>query len=144
MESPARYVGGVLYVCDRCGAETINAPCACGKPWMRATITTTHASKATTWSVPTGTVCGHCGKPFIYVGDIPQMSPPLWCTCLIEVSAPFWDRHRKIGLNPGNAKLAPDFDEPLELTPARAAWKCPRCHTINAPHADRCDCKEPG
>lgn len=24
------------------------------------------------------------------------------------------------------------------------AWECPRCHKINAPHVDRCDCKPEG
>lgn len=23
---------------------------------------------------------------------------------------------------------------------ARAPWECPRCHSINAPHVDRCGC----
>jgi len=23
----------------------------------------------------------------------------------------------------------------------RTAWECPRCHKINAPHVDRCDCE---
>lgn len=23
----------------------------------------------------------------------------------------------------------------------RCAWECPRCHRINAPHVDKCDCQ---
>jgi len=28
------------------------------------------------------------------------------------------------------------------FTYVRAAWECPRCHRINAPHVDKCDCVE--
>lgn len=34
---------------------------------------------------------------------------------------------------------APLWSMPM---PARTAWECPRCHAINAPHVDRCACKE--
>ena len=26
------------------------------------------------------------------------------------------------------------------LAPLRAAWTCPRCDVVNAPHVDRCTC----
>lgn len=24
--------------------------------------------------------------------------------------------------------------------PVKAAWECPRCHKVNAPHVDQCSC----
>jgi hypothetical protein len=26
----------------------------------------------------------------------------------------------------------------------RTAWECPRCHKVNAPHVDKCDCVPTG
>lgn len=108
--SPARYVGGTLFVCERCGRETLNAPCACDKYGMVATITTTGA-EATTYQIGNG-YCPTCGLVKFGVGVE-------CCRCPVEVSSVFgW------------------------ASPARTAWECPRCHTINAPHVDRCACTE--
>lgn len=120
-----------------------------------ATLTTTSA-ETIAWGAIT---CPQCGGFRIAPAAWWSIVPPKMCNCplsattgYIEIkTCPFcgkldgagWPevlycqckRPRIAGLNPGNAKMSPDFDEP-----ERAPWECPRCHRVNAPHVDRCDC----
>jgi len=54
---------------------------------------------------------------------------PCWCT-----------QKRTPGLNLGNAKIAPDFDAPMDFD-APSAWQCPGCKRWKAPHVTECECE---
>lgn len=139
LNSPARYVGGTLYICDRCGAETINEPCQCKSlpSGITTTITTTTGTTDSVYFRLGNGRCARCGKPYVYVGDVPAMSPPLWCTCPVEVPSVFGPK------GSGGLYDALMRDRARERGKA-APWECPRCHAINAPHVDRCSCTGEG
>lgn len=63
--------------------------------------------------------CTKCGKPFIYVGDVPAGGWAAGC-------APYCEGHEAIQvLKPFNF-------------PSKQPWICPRCNKVNAPHMDLC------
>ena len=38
--------------------------------------------------------------------------------------------------------VIPQLPRDATITWIPSAWECPRCHVINAPHVDRCNCQE--
>ena len=66
-------------------------------------------------------VCPQCGGYYTYPVCWWGLLPPMLCTC----------RYRSVW----TIDTAP-------INTKRKAWKCPRCHAINAPHVNQCTCKD--
>lgn len=79
-------------------------------------------------------ICPTCGKPRVYVGDVPQESfaPGLepYCTCG-KSALPKYDPKNDPPYLPMNPPLIPYVQQ---------GWICPRCGRGNAPWVSQCPC----
>lgn len=63
-----------------------------------------------------GIVCGKCGKPTQFVGDLLDWNSV--CQCYFG-----------------------SFHPPIDTVPVQIGWICPRCDKVKGPHVDECDCE---
>ena len=128
------------------------------------------ATGNTAWSVGSA-YCPRCGKPYIYVGDWFSLQSPI-CLCPRPQYRQSWTTKtttiptKKVGDSFDDWRRPEEdiWDELFansqdvldqmadnamkqhqagETTRLPAAWECPRCHTINAPHVNQCTCEAP-
>ena len=75
-----------------------------------------HLSDGLTWTTVSGNgYCPKCGKPYTYIGDVVGDPKSYICQCDVNIPSVF-------GVH-------------------LQGWECPRCHQINAPFVQKCDCK---
>lgn len=79
--------------------------------------------------------CPSCGKPRYWSGGWYSIVPPDLCGCMWG----FWPDWLETQRLLKQAQPVQNIVIKLEDA-ARAAWQCPRCQKVNAPHVDQCGC----
>lgn len=84
-------------------------------------------------------ICHGFREGVIWMVDAPV------CTCPYAPRANTVDGVFPFVIPANPIEPAPSVPSPFQFVPTapRAAWECPRCRRVNAPHLDHCDC-QPG